>query len=47
MTNKSIATSPQVYARAGGALYLAIIVLGAFKGVDIDKWKGRMLLEHA
>jgi|SRR5580658_451203 hypothetical protein len=30
MTNKSIATSPQVYARAGGALYLAIIVLGAF-----------------
>jgi hypothetical protein len=30
MTNKPIATSPQVYARTGGALYLAIIVLGAF-----------------
>ena len=30
MPNKTIATSPQVYARTGGALYLAIIVLGAF-----------------
>jgi len=30
MTNKTIATSPQTYARTGGALYLAIIVLGAF-----------------
>ena len=28
--NKAIATSPQVYARTGGALYLAIIVFGAF-----------------
>jgi hypothetical protein len=30
MTSKTIATSPQVYARTGGALYLAIIILGAF-----------------
>jgi hypothetical protein len=30
MTNKTIATSPQVYARTGGVLYLAIIVFGAF-----------------
>jgi hypothetical protein len=30
MMNKAIATSPQVYARTGGALYLAIIVFGAF-----------------
>jgi hypothetical protein len=30
MTNNSIATSPQLYARTGGALYLVIIVLGGF-----------------
>jgi hypothetical protein len=30
MTNRINATSPQVYARTGGALYLAIIVFGAF-----------------
>jgi hypothetical protein len=30
MTNRTIATSPQVYARTGGALYLAIIAFGAF-----------------
>jgi hypothetical protein len=30
MMNKTIATSPQVYARTGGVLYLAIIVFGAF-----------------
>jgi hypothetical protein len=30
MTFKTIATSPQLYARTGGALYLAIIVLGGF-----------------
>jgi hypothetical protein len=30
MTNKTIAASPQVYARTGGVLYLAIIVFGAF-----------------
>jgi hypothetical protein len=30
MANRSIETFPQGYARAGGALYLAIIVLGAF-----------------
>ena len=28
--NKTVATSPQIYARIGGALYLAIIILGAF-----------------
>jgi hypothetical protein len=30
MANGNVDTSPQRYARAGGALYLAIIVLGAF-----------------
>jgi len=30
MANQSVETSPQRYARTGGALYLAIIVLGAF-----------------
>lgn len=30
MTNKTIETSPQVYARIFGVLYLAVIVLGAF-----------------
>jgi hypothetical protein len=30
MTYKSIATSPQRYARTGGALYLIIIIFGAF-----------------
>jgi hypothetical protein len=30
MTSKTIATSPQMYARTAGVLYLAIIVLGAF-----------------
>jgi len=30
MTNMDVETSPQRYARAGGALYLAIIALGAF-----------------
>jgi hypothetical protein len=30
MSNRSVETSPQVYARAGGALYLIIIVLGIF-----------------
>jgi Domain of unknown function (DUF4386) len=30
MTSKTITTSPQIYARTAGALYLAIIVLGAF-----------------
>jgi hypothetical protein len=30
MMNKTIATSPQVYARTGGVLYLAVIVFGAF-----------------
>jgi len=30
MANQTVETSPQRYARTGGALYLAIIVLGAF-----------------
>jgi hypothetical protein len=30
MTNKTIETSPQAYARIFGVLYLAVIVLGAF-----------------
>jgi hypothetical protein len=30
MANKTVENSPQQYARIGGALYLAIIVLGAF-----------------
>jgi hypothetical protein len=30
MANQSVETSPQVYARIGGVLYLVIIVLGAF-----------------
>lgn len=30
MSNQSVENSPQRYARTGGALYLAIIVLGAF-----------------
>jgi Domain of unknown function (DUF4386) len=30
MTNKTVATSPQVYARTGGVLYLVTIVFGAF-----------------
>ncbi len=30
MTNRTIEASPQLYARTGGALYLAIIVLGGF-----------------
>ena len=30
MANQSVENSPQRYARIGGALYLAIIVLGAF-----------------
>ena len=30
MANQTVETSPQRYARMGGALYLAIIVLGAF-----------------
>jgi hypothetical protein len=30
MANHSVEESPQRYARVGGALYLAIIVLGAF-----------------
>jgi hypothetical protein len=30
MANKTVENSPQRYARTGGALYLAIIVLGAF-----------------
>ena len=29
MTNRTVETSPQVYARIGGVLYLIIIVLGA------------------
>jgi hypothetical protein len=30
MTDHSVETSPQVYARIGGALYLIIIALGIF-----------------
>ena len=30
MANHSVEDSPQAYARVGGALYLAIIVLGVF-----------------
>lgn len=30
MTNQTVEASPQAYARTGGALYLLIIVLGAF-----------------
>ena len=30
MANHTVESSPQQYARIGGALYLAIIVLGAF-----------------
>src|ERR1700722_19152771 len=30
MANRTVDSSPQAYARLGGALYLAIIVLGAF-----------------
>ena len=41
MTNKTIATSPQVYARTGGVLYLAIIVFGAFaEGFVMNKLVG-------
>lgn len=36
--NRTVENSPQVYARIGGALYLAIIVLGAFaEGFVADK----------
>jgi hypothetical protein len=38
MTNKTLATSPQVYARTGGVLYLVVIVFGAFaEGFVMDK----------
>ncbi len=38
MANRTVESSPQVYARIGGALYLAIIVLGAFaEGFVADK----------
>jgi uncharacterized protein DUF4386 len=38
MANRSVESSPQRYARMGGALYLAIIVLGAFaEGVVTNK----------
>ena len=35
MTQTSIETSPQVYARIGGALYLIIIALGIFAQVFV------------
>ncbi len=35
MTNRTIETSPQVYARIGGALYLIIIILGAMEELFI------------
>ena len=38
VANRTVENSPQVYARIGGALYLAIIVLGAFaEGFVADK----------
>ncbi|MHB8474715.1 MAG: DUF4386 domain-containing protein [Steroidobacteraceae bacterium] len=38
MANRTVENFPQVYARMGGALYLAIIVLGAFaEGFVADK----------
>ena len=38
MTNKTLAISPQVYARTGGVLYLVVIVFGAFaEGFVMDK----------
>src|SRR5580704_2916186 len=38
MTSHSVETAPQAYARVGGALYLVIIVLGAFaEGVVANK----------
>lgn len=38
MTSRTIETSPQVYARLGGALYLAIILFGAFaEGFVLNK----------
>jgi hypothetical protein len=38
MANRTVESSPQAYARIGGALYLAIIVLGAFaEGFVADK----------
>lgn len=38
MTNRTLATSPQVYARTGGVLYLVVIVFGAFaEGFVMDK----------
>jgi hypothetical protein len=33
MTARTIETSPQVYARIGGILYLAIIVAGVLGGI--------------
>jgi hypothetical protein len=45
MADRTVEHFPQRYARIGGALYLAIIVLGAFrllvKGVNVAKWKER------
>lgn len=38
MTNLTVEASPQLYARTGGALYLAIILLGGFaEGFVLDK----------
>lgn len=38
MGNHAVEASPQAYARIGGALYLVIIVLGAFaEGFDANK----------
>ena len=41
MTNRTIETSPQVYARIGGALYLIIIILGAVEELFI---RGRIVV---
>ncbi len=43
MTTRTMTTSPQLYARTGGVLYLAIIVFGAFaEGFVMNKlcWAG-------
>ena len=35
MTDHSVETSPQLYARIGGVLYLVMIVLGVFEEVFV------------
>jgi hypothetical protein len=41
MTNRRVETSPQIYARTGGALYLIIIALGIFGEVFV---RGKLII---